>query len=959
MKITNLPTAAVYLSKCITAGTFIVSACLSAQSGQDTLKEKNIEEVIVVGYGTQKRSKVSSAVTEVSLDKITSRSLSGVGAALQGKAAGVTVLNEGGDPTGTPRVNIRGLGGINGETPLYVVDGVTYQSAPAVNPNDIESISVLKDASAAIYGARASGGVILISTKKGSKGTLTGEFDAKYGVLNAWKIRHSLNGAEFQDVMAQAYANAGKLDKLPDAFNAAKFPDGRITRTDWTDEIFRTGNVQEYNIDLRGGGEKSRFFTGMNYRALEGTLLNTQSKRYAFRVNSDYTLREWLKIGENLSYNYSDGNSADTNSGYTGAILAAMYYPSNVSVYDAAGNYSGLPISVAGGYGDMINPVAYLKRITYRNPTHNILINPYAEVKIFDGLKFKSNFGQTFRLATSKDFTKRVLEVGKIFDFNRLVYQNNNYSKSLAEQILSFNRTFNRHTIDVTAAYTFEKETAEGFMAKGQDFKSEADFYQYLSNANSDKDVDSWKSFQALSSWLGRLNYDFDSRYMISLLGRRDGSSLVAEQNRYANYYSVSGAWAVSREAFLREVNWLSNFKLRASHGVLGNLGGVDPNAVNPLMTRENNVIFGQNPSQNVGYYATVYPNPNLKWGKSQQTDYGLDLGFFQNRLTIQADYFVKDSKDQIFRQPLPSTSGYKYTYINAGLFRDKGFEVGLSFTAPRQAEFQYGINANFSHLSNTVVEMPVSQIALDNNVRGVLLPTRVMVGDPLYSYYGYKTAGLFQTQEEVNNYKDSAGKLIQPDAKPGDIKFLKKPGRDGVLDKDDMVFLGSPYPKLNYSFSLNAEYKGFDLNVFFQGVQGNKLFNGLKFITLNPGGTGQNYNMDRDILNAWTPTNTNTNIPRLEVGDPRKNYSRVSDFYVEEGSYLRLKNLTVGYTLPQSFADAVNVRKVRAYITADNLVTFTKYTGFDPEVGMDAYGIDQGRYPQARTIIFGVTLGL
>lgn len=958
MKKVHLPVLAFFPRKNLLAGAVLSTSFIFGQQ-IDSLKEKKIEEVIVVGYGTQKKAKVSGAVSEVNLDKLSSRSLGGVGAALQGKSPGVVVMNEGGDPTSTPRVNIRGLGGINGESPLYVIDGVVFDGTPTINPNDIESISVLKDASAAIYGARSSGGVILITTKRGKKGQLSVEFDAKMGVQNAWKIRESLNAKELQDVISQAYANVGKSSSLPDAFNAAKFPDGGISRTNWMDEIFRTGDLQEYNVNITGGGEKSKFFLGMNHRSINGTLINTQAKRYSFRINSEHQVRDWLKIGENMSYTFSDGNSADTNSGYTGAILAAMYYPSNVPVYDGNGNYSGLPLQVAGGYGDMINPVAYLERISSKNPTHQLLINPYVELTLLKGLKYKSNFSQTFTLSTSKDFTKRVLEVGKIFDYNRLVQQSRSFSSSLAEQILTYHKSFNRHTFDATLGYTYQKSIDEGFLAKGEDFKNESQYYQYLTNANANKEVDSYKISQSLVSVLGRLNYDYDGRYIVSLLGRRDGSSLVAPQNRFENYYAVSGAWMVSKESFFPKTDWLNQFKLRGSYGVLGNLGGISSQAVNPLMQRDSNVIFGQDPTQNVGYFANVYPNKNLKWGSSEQTDYGLDLGFLENRLSVQADYFIKDSKNQIFQVPLPSTAGYEYTYINAGLFRDKGYEIGISFRNKNEAKLNYSFTANASHLVNKVLEMPVQEIALGTNVRGVLKPSRIVVGDPLYSFYGLQTGGLFQSQDEINNYKDGNGKLIQPDAKPGDIKFLKKDGNNGTINSNDFVNLGNPYPKFSYSFSYNMNWKNFDLNVFFQGVYGNKIFNGLKYITLNPGGTGQNYNMDREILNAWTPQNTNTNIPRLAIGDPTSNYSRVSDFYVENGSYLRLKNLTLGYSLPESLYQKLNVNNIRIYVTADNLVTFTKYTGFDPEVGMDNNGVDMGRYPQARSFIFGVSVKL
>lgn len=945
-------------------GVLMVAFPLSAQelgnhrAHQDSTQVRKLDEVVVVGYGSQRRSKTSSAVAVVELDKLSSRSLSGVGAALQGKAPGVTVIQEGGDPTASPRVNIRGLGGLNGEAPLYVVDGTLYgNSTPNINPNDIESISVLKDAAAAIYGARASGGVVLISTKKGRQGKITAEADIKFGVSAAWRLKKSLNAAEFQDVMKQAYSNVGKLNKLPQAFDPDHYPEGRITRTDWVDEIFRTGTVQEYNINVNGGSQNSKFFVGLNHRSLNGILLNTQSKRYNVRINSEFKINNWLRFGENMNYNFSDGNTANTHSGYTGAIVAAMYYPSNVPVYDNNGNFSGLPISVAGDYGDVINPVAYLHRLSYQNPRHEILLNPYLEISLLPGLKFQSNFSQNLVLNTSKDFAKRVLEVGKRFDFNRLTYSNVSHSSSLAEQTLSFNKSFDLHTLDAVAGYSFQRMINEGFSAKGEDFKNEADYLQYLTNANKNKEVDSYRNQQALESWFGRLNYDFAGRYLISLVGRRDATSLLQQSQRSQNYYSISAAWNLKRENFLKDINALSNLKFRGNYGIVGNLGSLEPSAVNPTLSRENNIIFGLDPQQNTGYFPTIYPNPNLTWGDAEQRNLGIDLGLWNNRLNFVADYYIKNSRKQILEQSLPSTAGYQRTFINAGTFQDRGIELGINFNSAPHQNLTYGFNLNMNISQNEVISLVNNQpLLLNNHVRQSLKPLRVIVGEPLYSYYGYQTAGIFKNKEEIQAHRDSAGNLIQPDAKPGDFRFLKKEGNVGKLSSDDMVNLGNPYPKFSYGFSMNLGWKNLDFNAFFQGVHGNKIFNGLKFITLNPSGTGQNYNMDRDILNAWTENNTHTHIPRLAAGDPSGNYSRVSDFYVEDGSYLRLKNMTIGYTLPSSLTHNLKMTRIRLYITADNLLTFTKYSGFDPEIGLDNGGIDTGRYPQARTFIFGTS---
>nr|WP_305051521.1 TonB-dependent receptor [Elizabethkingia bruuniana] len=377
-----------------------------------------------------------------------------------------------------------------------------------------------------------------------------------------------------------------------------------------------------------------------------------------------------------------------------------------------------------------------------------------------------------------KNFTSRVLEVGKIFDTNNLEYQSNNSSTSLAEQLLTYKFSAGKHNFDFLAGFTFQKTIDEGFMARAYDFRSEAEVFRYLQNtADNNKDLSSYRYQQALVSYLARINYDYAGKYIISVLGRRDGSSLVAKQNRFANYYAVSGAWVMSKENFMQDIEWLSNLKLRGSYGVLGNLGGISSQAVNPLMIRDNNIIFGRDPSQNIAYYATTRPNPNLKWGKSEQTNFGLDASFLNNSLSLQFDYFIKNSKDQIFNVSLPSTATYTNQYINAGLFQDKGYELGINYNSKNTGDFSYSIGATFSQLKNTVKQLAdVNEIFInDNAVRGVLKPTRIRVGESLYSYYGYKTDGIFRSQEEINNYKDANGALIQPNAKPGDIKFLKK----------------------------------------------------------------------------------------------------------------------------------------------------------------------------------------
>lgn len=929
---------------------------------------QSLKEVVVVGYGTQTRSSITGAVSSVGFDKVSSRSFNNLQEALQGKAAGVVVNNNGGDPTDVPQVNIRGLGGINGEQPLYVIDGsVFYPGTPVVNPNDVESISVLKDASAAIYGARASGGVILITTKKGTKGKMNISFDAKQGFANAWRKLEALDAKEYADVYNTAADNAGK-PRLP-AFDATKYPDGQITRTNWVDAVFRTGHTQDYNVNLNGGNDKSNYFMSFNYRKGTGTLLNTYSERYAYRINSTHQLNNWLKVGENLSYTYSDGRGTNTFSGYTGAIQAAIFYPPSIAVRTPSGAYSGLPIDYAGSYGDVVNPVANLERIDTSNPVNTIIANPYFEASIIPGLKFRSNYSVTKSFYYFKGFTPIVPEVGKPSFTNTLDETSAQDNRFLMEQTLNYKKSLGKNNLDVLAGYTYQKNSSTGLSASLSGFSNEDPLFRYFVNGtgtpvrpdDSEAQIGNIPNIareEALISYLARVNYDYDGKYLLSFTGRRDGSSLVASQNKFKNYGSVSAGWVVSREDFMQKLTWLSNLKIRGSYGVLGNLSTVKNTAVSPPLN-VGNIYLGSDPALLPGYYAYDRANPDLTWAQSKQTDIGLDLGFLNERITLTADYFVKKTEKMLMS--IPAGIGLGNIWVNGGDAQDKGIEVSLGYNSDPQKAFRYGINANVSTLTNKLLSLPNGNTTIPGvspSVRGLLAPAWVQVGQPLYSYYSIKTNGLFQSQAEVDAYKDPNGQLIQPNAKPGDIRFVDANG-DGKINDSDRQFLGSAYPKFTYGLSLNASYKGFDLNIFLQGVQGNKLYNALKYTSLNAGGLGQNYNLLKDVLNAWTPQHTNTTIPRVTASDANGNFGTNSDFYIENGSYLRFKNVTLGYTFSPSVLTRAGISSLRVYATSNNLFTVTKYKGFDPEVGFDNYGIDVGRYPQSRSFIFGINLNL
>lgn len=921
-----------------------------------TLTEEGsmLENVVVVGYGTQKKETLTGAVSLVSLDKLSSRSVNSVAEVLAGKAPGVIVTNEGGDPTSMPRINIRGAGGINGEGVLYVVDGSIYPGTPNLNPNDIESISVLKDASAAIYGARASGGVVLITTKKGKKGSMQISFDAKAGLQNAWKKLETLN-AEQRALVAQTAATNGGTTLLP-AFDPIKYPEGQITRTNWIDEVFRDALLQDYSASINGGSEKSNFYLSFNYRDAQGIVLNTKSQRYNFRINSEHQLNSWLKVGENLSYSSTNGNGANTSSDYTGALLSAVYYPANGTPYNPDGSFAGLPGGqYAGDYGDIVNPVAELQRIDINNPVNVLLVNPYATLQLAKGLTFRSNLSIAKTNALYKSFTPKRPEVGKPVLSNSLVERADVSNDILAEQVLNYSTRFDAHQLDLTGGYTFQKTTGSGLYASGSGFDDESAQYRYLSNATVIQPSSSSYDARSISSLFLRASYNYKEKYLFSFIGRRDGSSMLSAKNRFRNYGSVSAGWALSKEDFLSSVTWLNELKLRGSYGVLGNLGSLSASAVNPLLAPTQS-YFGQTPTLQNGYVQNVLANPDLTWAESKQTNLGVDVTVI-DRLSLVADYFIKKTDKMILARTLPGTAGLSTQTINAGLVKDEGIELGLTYNSDRSRAFNYSVNATLTKINNNVEELApgLTNIAVGTNFRNELAPLSITVGQPLYSYYVLKTAGIFQSNAEADAYTSASGQKIQPNAKAGDFRFVDMDG-NGAIDGGDRYFAGSAYPDFSYGLSFNAAYKNFDLNIFAQGVQGNKLFNAVKRTTFSA--SGPSYNKLVGILDAWSPENPGGKVPIISTSDNNGNFN-ASDFYIEDGSYLRIRNVTLGYTLPKSLSSKLKAGQVRVYATANNLFTFTKYSGFDPEIGMDNNGLDVGRYPQARSFIFGLNVSL
>lgn len=924
---------------------------------------QGLNEVVVIGYGTAKRENITTAVASLpNPEKLADRPVTNVQSMLQGNLAGVTVTQNGGDPTATPNVVIRGAGSINAEAPLYVVDGMPYYGGP-LNPNDIASITVLKDAaSAAIYGAQAASGVIVVTTKSGSNGAPRVTIDTYQGWQSGYNLPQALNAEQ----QAAAYNQAADNDNRSrlDAHNPTKNPWGQVTRTNWVDEIFRTGSIYNLSASVSGGSGRGHYLSSFSYHDRNGILVGTNLKRYTLRLKSDYDLSDKVTVGQNVYINQTTARGANTSSTYSGAIINAIYMPPAAPAYNPDGTYGGVtPMSpdpvfqFAGAYGDVYNPVALLKRPNLHNPNLNVNGIGYVEYRPVAGLTLRSSFSMDLVRNSYKEFTPRIPEPGRSNNMNYLSQSQENRNKWIWDNQVGYQKALGKHLFDLTAVYSAQHTNYEYVWLQGQNFDREDDWFQYIGNAKEFVTRPTSNVYEdALTSAIGRLTYSFDDRYFVSGSVRRDQTSRLSKYN--SDYFpAVSGAWKISSEPFFGSRNVVQTLKLRGSWGQIGNIQSVNYYAYNvPLVAGQS--YLGGTPNYLNNFYTNKQSNPDLKWERSETVDVGLDVGLLDDRLTFTADYYQKHTRGLILPvAPNPSSGVGEGPTSNVGTVLNKGLELSLTYNG-QVGEFKYQASGNFATLTNKVTDLDgygSSFIQHGDNVRTQLYPFRSTVGQALYSYYLIPTEGLFQSAQDVRAYTGADGRQIQPTAKPGDLKFRDSNG-DGKIDDNDRVYKGSAMPKYTFGLTLGAQWKNFDLSMLWQGVSGVELFNAYKFSTYNAGLQG--YNLDNRVLDAWTPDNAGGSIPRLSLTDPNKNFSQSSDWYLENGSYLRLKNLTVGYSLPAAWASRVRTgATLRLYGTVENLATFTEYTGMDPEVG--GRGLDQGMYPVARTLTVGLNLGI
>ncbi|MGQ7870998.1 TonB-dependent receptor [Sunxiuqinia sp. sy24] len=914
-----------------------------------------LDEVVAIGYGTSKKSDLSSSIATVSgLDKINSRAITTPQDFLQGNVAGVTVVQQGGDPTQSAKVVIRGVGSVNSETPLWVVDGMPYYGG-ALNPNDIETMAILKDAaSASIYGAQASSGVIVVTTKSGKSGKPKINVDVFAGFQQVTNTPTPLTAEQQSWAYNTATDNAG-LSRLP-AHDASQNPWGATTRTNWIDEIFRDAFVYNVNFSLSGGGEKGRYMSSFNYQDKDGTLQGTNSKRFTFRMKGEYDLTDNITIGENFFLARTEAVGTNTSSSYSGAIINAMYMPSAAPVYDDNGAFHGVApegSAFAGAYGDVYNPVALLLRPTTTSPVTNYNANVYLDYEIITDLKFRSSFSVDIRSSDYKKFTPRIPESGRRTDMNYLGQSWSDRNKWIWDNQVSYAKSFGKHNLDLTAVYSSQYTDYEYNDVETQDFAREENWYQYIENA---AEILEWNSNvyeDALTSAIGRFRYNFDNKYFISASIRKDQTSRLAKENNSDIFSSLSGAWRISSESFMEDVDWVNSLKLRASWGQIGNIQSVGYYAYNVPMS-SHRPYLGEDPAYLPGYYVAQQSNRDLKWETSETYDLGLDASLFNGRIEITADYFQKLTNDMILTNAAdPHTGVTEGPTSNVGSVKNEGFEFSTNYRN-NDNELKYSVGFNITTIKNELRDLDgytSDYVYHSNNVRSSLFPYRSEPGQPLYSYHLITCEGIFNSQAEIDAYQLN-GTPIQPNAKPGDLKFTDS-NNDGKISDEDRIFHGNAFPTFTYAFNINLEYKGFDLSCLIQGVEGAEVFNGYKYSTYNM--SEQTYNRDNRILNAWTPENKNTDIPRLSTADDNRNFGTNSTWYLEDASYIRLKNITIGYSLPQrTLSKFVNGSSLRLYVTAENLFTITDYSGMDPEVG--GIGFDVGSYPVSRILSTGLS---
>ena len=931
---------------------------------------QSLEEVVVTGYGTQKKSVVTGAISSIKASDLESMPINRVEQALQGRTSGLTIAANSGQPGSSATVRVRGITSLNNNDPLWVVDGVVVDNGGIgyLNQSDIASIEVLKDAaSQAIYGARAAAGVILVTTKKGQKGSMKVSYNGFYGSSAPARKLDLLNATEYATLRNESQIAAGKA---PQFSNPASLGEG----TDWQEAIFNSNAIkQNHEVSFSGGNDISTFYTSFGFWDQEGIVASdiSQYTRYNIRVNSTHKLTDWLTFGENIGYAREKSvGLGNTNSEFGGPLSSAINldpitplvvtgaaangapYTNTGIQRDANGNPYGISTIVGQ---EMTNPLAYIQtRKGNFGWSDNVIGNTFFEVAPIDGLKIRSNLGVKLAFWGSESFTPVFWLNSSNMNTTNSFYRGSNKGLNYnVENTVSYTRDFAQHNVSVMLGQgAYMDNNTNGIGVTYRDIPA-TDFDGASMNYSIPSDQITASGYEGaqhkVSSIFARLNYNFDEKYLLTAVMRRDGSSRFGSNNKYGFFPSMSLGWVTSSESFFPKNDVVNFLKIRGGYGVVGN-DNIGDFAYLATVGGGRNYAFGTTGA----YYNGVSPNspsnPDLKWESTSQLNVGFEASIFHD-VTVTFDWYKKVTSDILMNPRIPAYVGaISNPAANVATMENRGVELELGYRK-NIGDLYLGVNGNVSYLQNEVTDLGtgVDYLSGGQSFQASSYPiTRTAVGEAINSFYGFRRLGIFQNEEEVRNYTNSEGGMIQPNAKPGDFMWEDVDG-DGSITEADRTFIGDPTPNWSYGLTVNLAYKGFDLVVFGQGVAGNMIFQGLRRLDVT------NANYQTAALGRWTGEGTSNDYPRLIDSDPNGNFTNPSDFYLEKGDYFRFKTVQLGYTLPTNLIAKAGIDKVRVYLMAENLLTFTKYTGYDPEIGGGVMSIDRGIYPQARTYMLGL----
>ena len=889
-----------------------------------------LDEVVVIGYGTMKKSDLTGAVSSIGNKDIKDSPVSNLGQAIQGKISGVQIVDAG-KPGDNVSIKIRGLGSINNCDPLVVIDGVpTDLGLSSLNMADVERLDVLKDASAtAIYGSRGANGVVMITTKRGTEGKGKLAVSANYSFQNATNVPSLLNAAQYAELSNDMMVNSGR-NPNPEWANPSELGAG----TDWMDELLRTGVMQNYTVSYSGGNEKSHYYVSGGFLDQSGIVKSVNYRRFTFQSNSDAQVLKWLKFSNNITFSADTKKSGSYNIG--DALKALPIYP----VKNEDGSWSG-PDGNSEWYGSTRNPIGPTELNKSQTDGYNFLANLTAELTFTKWLKFKSTFGYDAKFWFIDNFTPKYNWKPTPTEETSRYKSDNKSFTYLWDNYFLFDHTFaEKHRVGLMAGMSAQWNTNDYLNAQKNVFMF--DNVHEMDNGEEMYAIGGNETEWALLSYMARVNYSYEDRYLLTATIRRDGSSRFGKKHRWGTFPSVSVAWRASQEKWFPKNDYINDLKVRAGYGVTGSQASVGNYSY--LASYNTSVYpFGISSGNQTALVSSTLANPYIHWEEVAQTNIGFDASLFNSRVMFSFDAYLKETRDMLVKASIPITSGFEdttTTYTNAGKVRNQGIEMSLH-TIKLTGELVWETNLTATNNKNKIKDLNSDVPYYINQINNSYV-TMLAKDYPINVFYGYVTDGIFQNQSEVNTH------AVQPGAEPGDIRF-RDLNNDGVINDSDRTVIGNPNPSWLFSMNNSLSYKGFELSVFLQGIAGNKIYNANN---IDNTGMAAAYNQTTDVLKRWQGEGTSNSMPRAVFGDPNQN-TRVSDRFVENGSYLRLKNITLSYTFPKQWLQKAQIENARLSLSCENVATITGYSGFDPEVGIN--GIDQNRYPISRTFSLGL----